>query len=88
MPSKDEIEQIAGFPEEKTKLGKTEQYFWEIRDIHRLGTRLNCFKYKLSLDDQLNDLKPVCFLFICLFIVFWFMVLDLYFNLWPGFFRM
>lgn len=59
VPTPEELETIAGFPDDKTKLGKTEQYFWEVRDIHRLGTRLTCFKFKQTFDDQIREIKPV-----------------------------
>jgi len=59
VPTSEEIEQISNYPEEKTKLGKTEQFFWEVKDVHRLGTRLTCFKYKMAFDDQMRDYKPV-----------------------------
>jgi len=58
VPTPEEVEQITAFPEEKTKLGKTEQFFWEVKDVPRLGTRLTSFKFKMSFDDQVRDLKP------------------------------
>eukprot|EP01087_Luapelamoeba_hula_P014294 TRINITY_DN416_c0_g1_i1.p1 TRINITY_DN416_c0_g1~~TRINITY_DN416_c0_g1_i1.p1 ORF type:complete len:1319 (+),score=366.00 TRINITY_DN416_c0_g1_i1:197-4153(+) len=58
VPSKDEIQMIVDYPEDKTKLGKTEQYYWEIRDLPRLQQRLNTFKFKLLFDEQYGDLKP------------------------------
>lgn len=35
VPTPEEIEQIAAYPDDRSKLGKAEQYFWEIRVCQR-----------------------------------------------------
>jgi len=36
IPTPEEIEQISGYPDDRNKLGKAEQFLWEIRVIYTI----------------------------------------------------
>ena len=43
----------------RTKLGKAEQFFWVIKDIHHYGDRLKAWAFKLKCREQMEELRPV-----------------------------
>jgi len=58
IPTKEEIDLIMDYPEDKSRLGKAEQWFYEVRDIRFYGERLKAWCFKLRCREQIEELRP------------------------------
>ncbi|ELR17045.1 formin domain containing protein [Acanthamoeba castellanii str. Neff] len=58
IPTPEEIEQLTAYADDRSKLGKAEQYFLTAKDIKRLEPRLKAFLFKLRFPEMKDSIRP------------------------------
>ncbi|WOH01130.1 hypothetical protein DCAR_0520511 [Daucus carota subsp. sativus] len=56
-PTKEEIELLKNYNGEKDRLGKCEQFFFELMQVPRAESKLRVFSFKLQFESQVFDLR-------------------------------
>ncbi|XP_047322445.1 formin-like protein 18 isoform X2 [Impatiens glandulifera] len=56
-PTKEEIELLQNYSGNRQKLGKCEQFFFELMKVQRVESKLRVFSFKIQFDTQVSDLR-------------------------------